>query len=113
MDGAVSLADLVNDVLDLVAQGLVLPDLVQLKNGLLVAGLDAEKLRGGITCLLLGVQIDPRTNLSSFILIIFNVTRCKCNFPLHLERCDARKMINITATYTRLPHHIQYYVTYL
>ena len=81
MDGAASLADLVNDVL-----ALVLPDLVQLKNGLLVAGLDAEKLRGGITtCLLLGVQIDPRTNLSSFILIIFNAVQMQ--FSIRKVRC--------------------------
>ena len=80
MDGAASLADLVNDVLDL-----VLPDLVQLKNGLLVAGLDAEKLRGGITCLLLGVQIDPRPNLSSLILIIFNAVQMQ--FSISKVRC--------------------------
>merc|ERR1719384_3099969 len=56
VDGAASLADLVHDVLDLVGQGLVLPaDLVQLEDRLLVGGLDAEQLRGGIAGLLLGV----------------------------------------------------------
>merc|ERR1719336_2285530 len=56
VDGAASLADLVHDVLDLVGQSLVLPaDLVQLEDGLLVGGLDAEQLRGGIAGLLLGV----------------------------------------------------------
>merc|ERR1719468_1342903 len=45
VDGAASLADLVHDVLDLVAQGLVLPaDLVQLQHGLIIGVLDAEKL---------------------------------------------------------------------
>merc|ERR1719411_1822659 len=56
LDGAASLADLVHDVLDLVAEGLVLPPhLIQLEDGLLVGGLDAEKLGGGFTGLLLGV----------------------------------------------------------
>merc|ERR1711971_109059 len=54
VDGAASLADLVHDVLDLVAQSLVLPaDLVQLQHGLIVGVLDAEKLSGHIPCLLL------------------------------------------------------------
>merc|ERR550532_3091105 len=54
-----SLADLVHDVLDLVAEGLVLPPhLVQLEDGLLVGGLDAEQLGGGVTGLRLGtVQV--------------------------------------------------------
>merc|ERR1719323_1837271 len=56
VDGAASLGDLVHDVLDLVGQGLVLPaDLVQLEDGLLVGGLDAEQLGGGVADLLLGV----------------------------------------------------------
>merc|ERR1719336_3771206 len=56
VDGAASLADLVHDVLDLVGQGLVLPaDLVQLEDRLLVGGLDAEQLGGGVAGLLLGV----------------------------------------------------------
>merc|ERR1719412_1059701 len=55
-DGAASLADLVHDVLDLIGQGLVLPaDLVQLEDRLLVGGLDAEQLGGGVADLLLGV----------------------------------------------------------
>merc|ERR1719422_518531 len=55
-DGAASLADLVHDVLDLIGQGLVLPaDLVQLEDRLLVGGLDAEQLGGGVAGLLLGV----------------------------------------------------------
>merc|ERR1719384_552021 len=58
-DGAASLADLVHDVLDLVGEGLVLPPhLVQLQDGLLVGGLDAEQLGGGVAGLLLGaVQV--------------------------------------------------------
>merc|ERR1711884_917123 len=56
VDGAASLADLVHDVLDLVAEGLVLPPhLIQLEDGLLVGGLDAEQLGGGVAGLLLGV----------------------------------------------------------
>merc|ERR1719389_1581246 len=56
VDGASSLADLVHDVLDLIGQGLVLPaDLVQLEDRLLVGGLDAEQLGGGVAGLLLGV----------------------------------------------------------
>merc|ERR1719336_1023472 len=56
VDGAASLADLVHDVLDLVGQSLVLPaDLVQLEDRLLVGGLDAEQLGGGVAGLLLGV----------------------------------------------------------
>merc|ERR1719336_75916 len=55
VDGAASLADLVHDVLDLIGQGLVLPaDLVQLEDRLLVRGLDAEELGGGVAGLLLG-----------------------------------------------------------
>merc|ERR1719510_405611 len=56
VDRATSLADLVHDVLDLVAQGLVLPPhLVQLQDGLLVGGLDAEQHGGGVAGLLLSV----------------------------------------------------------
>merc|ERR1719336_2856105 len=56
VDGAAPLADLVHDVLDLIGQSLVLPaDLVQLEDGLLVGGLDAEQLGGGVAGLLLGV----------------------------------------------------------
>merc|ERR1719411_154704 len=56
VDGATTLADLVHDVLDLVAKGLVLPPhFVQLEDGLLVGGLDAEQLGGGVAGLLLGV----------------------------------------------------------
>merc|ERR1719326_876158 len=55
VDGATSLADLVHDVLDLVAEGLVLPPhLVQLEDGLLVGGLHTEQLRRGVAGLLLG-----------------------------------------------------------
>merc|ERR1719461_1582095 len=55
-DRAASLADLVHDVLDLVAEGLVLPPhLIQLEDGLLVGGLDTEQLGGGVAGLLLGV----------------------------------------------------------
>merc|ERR1719208_752397 len=55
VDGAASLVLLLHDVLDLVAEGLVLPPhLIQLEDGLLVGGLDAEQLGGGVAGLLLG-----------------------------------------------------------
>merc|ERR1719150_2924057 len=67
-----SLADLVHDVLDLVGQGLVLPaDLVQLEDGLLVGRLDAEKLRGGVAGLLLGV-VKIHANAVNLLLPLSN-----------------------------------------
>merc|ERR1719350_886082 len=67
-----SLADLVHDVLDLVAQGLVLPpDLIQLEDGLLVGGLDTEQLRGGIAGLLLGV-VEVHANAVNLLLPLAN-----------------------------------------
>merc|ERR1740123_1412106 len=59
MDGATTFADLVHDVLDLIAQDLVLlADLVQLKNRFLIGRLDSEELRGCISAFLLcGVKI--------------------------------------------------------
>merc|ERR1719232_925863 len=72
VDGAASLADLVHDVLDLVAQGLVLPpDLIQLEDGLLVGGLDTEQLRGGIAGLLLGV-VEVHANAVNLLLPLAN-----------------------------------------
>merc|ERR1719410_1927454 len=69
---APSLADLVHDVLDLIGQGLVLPaDLVQLEDGLLVGGLDAEELRGGVAGLLLGV-VKIHANAVNLLLPLSN-----------------------------------------
>merc|ERR1712064_153515 len=55
VDGATSLSDLVQDVLDLIAESLVLtPDLVQLNHGLIVGILYLEQLRGDASGLILG-----------------------------------------------------------
>merc|ERR1719422_2656230 len=55
VDGASTLADLVHDVLDLIAEVLVLPpDLVKLEHSLLVSRLHPEQLGGGVAGLLLG-----------------------------------------------------------
>merc|ERR1719325_177115 len=71
-DGAASSANLVHDVLDLVAEGLVLPPhLVQLEDGLLVGGLDAEQLGGGIAGLLLGV-VEVHTDAVNLLLPLAN-----------------------------------------
>merc|ERR1719336_654242 len=72
VDGAASLADLVHDVLDLVGQSLVLPaDLVQLEDRLLVGGLDAEQLGGGVADLLLGV-VKIHANAVNLLLPLSN-----------------------------------------
>merc|ERR1719445_2409249 len=72
VDGAASLANLVHDVLDLVAQGLVLPaDLIQLEDRLLVGGLDAEQLRGGVAGLLLGI-VKVHANAVDLLLPLTN-----------------------------------------
>merc|ERR1740129_1728048 len=72
VDGATSLADLVHDVLDLIAQGLVFPaDLIQLEDGLLVGGLDTEQLRGGVAGLLLGV-VKVHANAVNLLLPLTN-----------------------------------------
>ncbi len=56
MDGAATLRDLIHDVLDLCGEGPVLPPhLLQLQDGLLVGGLDAEQLGRGVPCLSLRV----------------------------------------------------------
>merc|ERR1719201_3078089 len=59
VDGAPALADLVHDILDFIAEVLVLPpDLVKLEHSLLVSRLHPEQLRGGVASLLLGrVQV--------------------------------------------------------
>merc|ERR1712008_11510 len=59
MDGAATFADLVHDVLDLIAQDLVLlANLIQLKNRFLIGRLDSEEIRGCISAFLLcGVKI--------------------------------------------------------
>jgi hypothetical protein len=56
MDGAAALRDLIHDVLDLCGEGPVLPPhLLHLQDGLLVGGLDAEQLGGGVPRLTLRV----------------------------------------------------------
>merc|ERR1719367_1057192 len=59
VDGASALADLVHDVLDFIAEVLVLPpDFVKLEHSLFVSRLHSEQLRGSITGLLLSrVQV--------------------------------------------------------
>merc|ERR1719189_1628541 len=83
MDGAASLADLVHDVLDLVGESLVLPaDFLQLKHGLLVGRLDLEQLRGGVASLLLadvkveGQAIDLTLPLANDLVKLLG-------FPVH------------------------------
>merc|ERR1719150_2881406 len=72
VDGAASLADLVHDVVDLVGECLVLaPDLVKLEDGLLVGGLDAEELRGGVASLLLG-RVEVHANAVDLLLPLAN-----------------------------------------
>merc|ERR1719445_1571204 len=72
VDGAASLADLVHDVLDLVGESLVLaPDLIQLEDGLLVGGLDAEELGGGVAGLLLSV-VEVHANAVDLLLPLAN-----------------------------------------
>merc|ERR1719381_180971 len=63
VDGPATLADLVHDVLDLIAEKLVLlANLVKLKSGFFVGILDAEQLRRSIPALLLGnIQIHAET----------------------------------------------------
>merc|ERR1719460_3235860 len=63
VDGAASLGDLVEDVLNLVGQGPVLPsDLVQLKHGLVIGVLHLEQLRGDAAGLILSsVQVHGKT----------------------------------------------------
>merc|ERR1719362_515425 len=69
---AASLANLVHDVLDLVAQGLVLPpNLIQLEDRLLVGGLDTEQLRGGVAGLLLG-RVKIHANAVNLLLPLTN-----------------------------------------
>merc|ERR1719384_3072127 len=62
VDGAASLGDLVHDVLDLIGQGLVLaPDLLQLKNRLVIGILNPEEFSRDIAGLLLStVQIQSQ-----------------------------------------------------
>merc|ERR1719422_811695 len=59
VDGASTLADLVHDVLDLIAEVLVLsPYFIKLEHSLLVSRLHPEQLRGGVASLLLSrVQV--------------------------------------------------------
>merc|ERR1719278_1098429 len=72
VDGAATLADLVHDVLDLVGQSLVLtPDLIKLKDGLLVSGLHTEQLGGGVAGLLLGI-VEVHANAVNLLLPLAN-----------------------------------------
>merc|ERR1719445_3030715 len=72
VDGAATLADLVHDVLDLVGQSLVLAShFVQLKDGLLVGGLHAEQLGGGVASLLLG-RVEVHANAVNLLLPLAN-----------------------------------------
>merc|ERR1712088_859463 len=59
MDGAATFADLIHDVLDFIAQDLVLlADFIQLEDGFLISRLDPEELGGGISGFLVcGVKI--------------------------------------------------------
>merc|ERR1712156_870311 len=59
MDGAATLTDLVHDVLDFIAQDLILlANIIQLEDGFFIGRLDSEELRGGISAFLLcGVKV--------------------------------------------------------
>merc|ERR1719480_315156 len=55
VDGAATLTELVKEVLDLISEVLVLPlDNIELLQGLLLGGLEAEQLRAVVTALVLG-----------------------------------------------------------